>query len=134
MQPSIPWNSVFVFVTEKRKSSVLWCVLCRFHLFYQLLSLTVTYCHSLSFVVTLCHSLSIVLPFVVTPCHSLYHSSSFVATRCHTPQLVVPLVATRCTTRLSLYKWTSEERHDSWYVKIMTGFKKQNWRNWCFSK
>ena len=82
MQPSIPWSSVFVFVTE-RQPCILWILLCRFHSSHHLLSLAVTHCHLFPLVVTHC----------TTSCHSLYHSLSSIVTH-----------VIRCTTRLSFYK------------------------------
>ena len=82
MQPSIPWSSVFVFVTE-RQPCILWILLCRFHSSHHLLSLAVTHCHLFPLVVTHC----------TTNCHSLYHSLSSIVTH-----------VIRCTTRLSFYK------------------------------
>ena len=67
---------------KKWQSSILRFALYRFHQFYHLLSLSVTYCHSLSFVVTRC----------TTYCHSLL------------------LVVARCITNMSFYNRLIQSR------------------------
>ena len=94
---------MYLFLSVKaRQSSIIWNVLCRFHLLYHCchsLSLIAICCHSLSLVVlltvTLCYLLYHSLSLVVIPCHLLYYSLSLVVIRCHSSSFVV----TRCTTR-----------------------------------
>ena len=80
MQPSILEVVVYLFLSLKwLQSSILWSVLCRFHLLYHcshLLSLIAIRCHSLSLIFTLCHSMYHLLSLVVIRCHSLYHPLS----------------------------------------------------------
>ena len=93
---------MYLFLSVKaRQSSIIWNVLCRFHLLYHCchsLSLIAICCHSLSLVVlltvTLCYLLYHSLSLVVIPCHLLYYSLSLVVIRCHSLSFVV----TRCTT------------------------------------
>ena len=76
MQPSIPWSSAFVFVTEKMAimHSLKYTVPLSF-----VLPLAVTRCHLLSFVANCCHSLSLVKPLIATHCQRMYYSSVFLS-------------------------------------------------------
>ena len=105
---------MYLFLSVKaRQSSIIWNVLCRFHLLYHCchsLSLIAICCHSLSLVVlltvTLCYLLYHSLSLVVIPCHLLYYSLSLVVIRCHSLSFVVTRCATRCHS-LSLTFYTS---------------------------
>ena len=91
---------MYLFLSLKWwQSSILWSVLCRFHLLYHcshLLSLIAIRCHSLSLIFTLCHSLYHSLSLVVIRCHSLYHSLSLVIIRCNSLYNSLSLVVIRC--------------------------------------
>ena len=91
---------MYLFLSLKWwQSSILWSVLCRFHLLYHcshLLSLIDIRCHSLSLMFTLCHSLHHFLSLVVIRCHSLYQSLSLVIIRCNSLYNSLSLVVIRC--------------------------------------
>ena len=88
---------------KKWQSSILRCVLYRFHQFYHLLSLAVTYYNLLSLSVIRCHSLLLADIRCTTHCH-FCHSLLFVVTRCTTRFHSLLPVVTRCITSLSFYK------------------------------